>query len=220
MSNDDNIIDLETRAKQMKNLRPYKNKSVEEIMEILAERAATPKVVVEVSSKNKAPTKSDYDKRFNDKFETLRKEFSLDMNDSNDVEALKSLVRYQIQHENVTRDIDNIQKKENLNRDDYQSLKTLGEFQTGVSRSMIDLQDKLGISRKQRKEKQQDDVPKFISDLLARGKVAFDEKTSIIECPRCMIELGRFWLNFPLLNNELQVSLECWKCHEQVEYAR
>jgi len=218
MANDDNnVIDLATRAKQMQNLRPYKNKTLDEIMGILEQRQNESKVPSE--SKPKKPVDA-YDERFNKKFNTLKNEFSLDMNDSNDVEALKTLVRYQIQHENVTRDIDNIQKKENLTRDDYQSLKTLGEFQTGVSRSMIDLQDKLGISRKQRKEKNQDDVPKFIGDLLARGKKAFDEKTTKIECPRCMIELGRIWFNFPNLDNEIQASLQCWKCSEKVEYAK
>lgn len=217
MSNDDNVIDLATRARQMQNLRPYKDKTVDEIIQIILDRQEMPKVAVDTKPKGKGDT---YDKRFNDKFKTLKDEFSLDMNDSNDVESLRALVRFQIQQENVTRDIDNIQRKETLTRDDYSSLKTLGEFQIGVSRSIIDLQDKLGISRKLRKEKQQDDVPKFISELLSRGKKAFDEKTTKIECPKCLIELGRLWLNFPHLDNEIQASLTCWKCEEKVEYAK
>lgn len=217
MSNDDNVIDLATRAKKMQNLRPYKDKSIEEIILIIESREAD---ALPAQKKQKKQNKDDYDERFNHKFNVLKEEFALDMNDANDVEALKTLVRLQIQHENVTRDIDNIQRKDPLTRDDYLSLKTLGEFQTGVSRSMIELQDKLGISRKIRKEKQQDDVPKFLSDLLKRGKRAFEEKTTTISCPKCMIEVGRFWLNFPDLDNEIQVSLQCWKCKEKIEYVR
>lgn len=217
MDNDNNVIDLATRAKKMQNLRPYKNKTVEEIIEIIQNREAD---AAPALKKQKKQQQTDYDERFDFKFNILKEEFALDMNDANDVEALKTLVRLQIQHENVTRDIDNIQRKDPLTRDDYLSLKTLGEFQTGVSRSMIELQDKLGISRKIRKEKQHDDVPKFLADLLKRGKKSFEEKTTVISCPRCMIEVGRFWLNFPNLENEIQVSLQCWKCKEKIEYAR
>jgi hypothetical protein len=33
-----------------------------------------------------------------------------------------------------------------------------------------------------------------------------------------MIELGRYWLNFPRENNDIQMSLHCWKCKETVEH--
>jgi hypothetical protein len=198
----------------MKNLRPYRDKTEDQIREILLRKTENPKA--------RAPRKpvDDYDKKFNEKFKLLQAEYALDMNDSNDVEALRSLVRLQIQSENAVRDIDNLQRKDALKDEDYRALKNLGDFQTGIQRSMNDLQDKLGISRKIRKEKQQDDVPKFISDLMKRGSKMFEEKTTKIMCPKCVVELGRFWLNFPQMENEIQVSLQCWKCHEKIEYAK
>lgn len=215
MSNDDNIIDLPTRIKQMRNLKPYRNKSDDEIERIILNRQNKPKVP---STRRKGV--EPYDKRFNDKLESLQTEYAVDMNNSNDVEALKSLVRFQIQLENVNRDIDAIQSKETLREEDYRSLKNLGDFQTGISRSVAELQDKLGISRKQRKEKQVDDFPQFMDSLLKRGAKMFEEKTVKVVCPRDSIELARVWYNFPNLNNETQMSLQCWKCKEQIEYAR
>lgn len=217
MDNDNGIIDFATKAKKMQNLRPYRDKSLEEIEQILRERDAEPSIKRE---KKKKADIDEYDKRFNEKLVSLQNEFSLDMNDSNDKESLMNLVRLQIQNENIARDIDNIQRKEVLRDDDYRSLKNLGDFQQGVQRSITDIQDKLGITRKLRKEKQIDDFPQFMESLLKRGASMFEEKTTKIECPKCMIELGRFWLNFPKLNNEIQVSLECWKCKEKVEYAK
>jgi hypothetical protein len=218
MSNDDNVIDLAVRAKKMQNLRPYRGKTLEEIEEILRFKDQKPKAAKAPSSNKK--TTDDYDKRFNAKLNDLQKEFSLDMNDSNDRESLMNLVRLQIQNENIARDIDNIQRKEVLRDEDYRSLKTLGDFQVGVQRSIAEIQDKLGITRKIRKEKQVDDFPQFIDSLLKRGNALFEATTTKIMCPKCMIELGRFWLNFPKENNEIQASLTCWKCKESVEYAR
>jgi hypothetical protein len=217
MSNDNNVIDLATRAKKMQNLRPYRGKSLEEIEEILRNKEFVPK---EPKTANNKKTIDDYDKRFKEKITSLQDEFSLDMNDSNDKESLMNLVRLQIQNENIARDIDNIQRKDVLRDEDYRSLKNLGDFQQGVQRSIAEIQDKLGITRKLRKEKQVDDFPQFVENLMKKGAAMFEANTTKIECPRCMIELGRFWLNFPKLNNEIQASLQCWKCNESVEYAR
>lgn len=215
MDNDDKVIDLETKAKQMKNLLPYRNKSEEELIEIIKTREAG------TTTKKTGPkTRDDYDRRFAMKLNDLMTEFAVDMNDANDKEALHNLARLQIQNENAARSIDDIQRKDTLRDEDYRSLKNLGDFQTGVSRSIIELQDKLGISRKQRKEKQVDDFPKFMESLLQRGAKMFEEKTTKIMCPKDMVELARVWYNFPNKNNETQMSLECPQCGEQIEYAR
>lgn len=217
MSNDDGkVIDLATKAKQMKNLRPYRNKSEDEIIEILKNREVTV-----IAKKGSNGTRDDYDKRFNQKLKDLMTEFAVDMNDANDKEALQNLARLQIQNENAARSIDDLQRKAPTLRDeDYRSLKNLGDFQAGVSRSIMELQDKLGISRKQRKEKSQDDFPAFLESMMSRGAKMFEEKTTKIMCPKDNIELARLWYNFPNKKNEVQMSLECWKCGEQIEYAR
>lgn len=216
---DENIINLDdARIKKLKNLRPYRNKTEDEIREIFANRLK-PKVTVEKSSPKDKPA-PDYDARFKSKLQELQKEFSIDMNNSNDAENLKDLVRQQIQLENVVRDIETIQKKDSLAQDDYLKLEKLGKFQSGLLTSKGALEDKLGISRKFRKEKQVDDIPQFFSDLLSRSKTYYDKQTIQVRCPTCKIELVRLWLNFPNLKNDVEMSLECYRCKETILWSR
>lgn len=216
-NNDTNVIDLAARVKKMKNLRPYRDKTDEEIAEIIKARESDK---VETKQTRNKKQSDDYDKRFQIKLDELMIEFSVDMNNANDKEALMTLARLQIQNENAARDIDNIQRKDSLRDEDYRSLKNLGDFQLGVARSIGDLQDKLGISRKQRKEKVESDFPQWIEALMKRGAKTFEEKTTVVRCPKDFIELARVWYNFPNKQNETQMSLECPQCGEQIEYAR
>lgn len=212
---EDNVVEFDAaKIKKMKNLKPYRDKTDEEIIAILrARESKTP-----IERKTKAP--DTYDKMFKQKFDELRKEFALDMNNSNDVEYLRMLVRLLIQNENLARDIDEFQKRDHMTPEDYRSLKNLGDTQTGVINAINNIQDKLGISRKQRKEKQDDDIPKFIEGLLDKAKKSFDAKTTVVSCPKCQIELMRLWFNFPHLDNKIQANLRCWRCEEEIMYAR
>jgi hypothetical protein len=214
---DGNVIDFDDASiAKLRNLKPYRDLSDEQIREKLRQRAIdrAPK------QRSNKKTVEDYDKRFNSKLDNLTKEYALDMNNSNDVENLHLLVRLQIQNEDLSRDIAAIQRQDRLSVEDYRSLKTLGDFQTGTINAITNIQDKLGISRKIRKEKQVDDIPQFINGLLEKAKQEFDTKTTVISCPKCKIELFRFWLNFPHLENKMDISLTCWKCEEQILYAR
>lgn len=218
MDDDSNVINFDAELRKMKNLKPYQNKTDEELREILVKRREKKDISEEPKGRKK---KSDeYDERFNEKLTHLQTEFALDMNSSNDVESLKLLVRLQIQNENLSDDIDDIQRLPSRTSEDYRNLKNLGDVQAGVVRSINELQDKLGINRKQRKEKAEDDIPQFITGLLDKAKREFDAKTTVIYCPKCQIELYRFWLNFPQMENKMDISLTCWKCKEQILYAR
>jgi hypothetical protein len=169
-------------------------------------------------TKTLVPKVRNSDSIFNEKFKILQKEYGVDMNEANDVEGLRNLVRLQMQLENVTQDIDQINMKPTRALSDYDSLKKLGEFQRQTMTSINDIGTQLGISRKQRREKQADDIPQFIDKTLRKAQTFFDRATIKIECPKCMIELGRYWLNFPRENNDIQMSLPCWKCKETVEH--
>lgn len=220
MDNDSNIINFDAELKKMKNLKPYQNKTDEELREILERRKAAKAAPRDPKDGSRRRKPDEYDKRFNEKLMQLQNEFALDMNSSNDVESLKLLVRLQIQNENLSDDIDDIQRLPSRTSEDYRNLKNLGDVQAGVVRSINELQDKLGINRKQRKEKAEDDIPQFISGLLDKAKKEYDAKTTVIYCPKCQIELYRFWLNFPHMENKMDVSLTCWKCEEKILYAR
>ncbi len=211
---DNNVIEFPPeRLAKLRNLRPYKGKSDAEIIASVNSRKAKPRPVPKDTV---APNVKSYDSRFNEKMKILLKEFELDMNNSNDKEALNALVRQQIQLENVGRDIDALQTADELSKDDYARLKSLGDFQRSLITSITDLTGTLGVSRKIRKEKAVDDIPQWIDGVLARAKEFYDKKTVEISCPKCMIELSRYWLNFPGEKNDIRMQLTCWKCKETI----
>jgi hypothetical protein len=210
---DDELSD--SYIKRLQNLGPYKGKSPDEIRELVRlKRAAGLKPTTNKSEKA-------YDARFKDKFDALKQEFAVDLNDSNDVEALNNLVRLLIQSENVDRDIRSIQEMEGTkSKDDIMVLKNLGDFQRNLNMSVADVQEKLGITRKARKEKSVDDVPQWIDSVLQKSVEFFNRKTITVECPKCEIELIRYWLNFPDLVSIAEFSTECPHCGEIIRYAR
>jgi hypothetical protein len=215
---DDNIIHLDIKPgdiAKIRNLKPYRGKSDEEIAEILRNRKPREKREVSVPE---VPNINQYDIKFNEKMKILQTEFGVDMNDSNDSEALKNLVRLQIQLEKAVTAIHLLQETDDLDKDEVVRLKNLGDFQRATMTSISDLQGQLGISRKQRKEKAVDDIPQWVDRVLEKAKTTFDRKTIKVDCPKCQVELGRFWLNFPHEDNDIQLSLTCWKCKERIEY--
>lgn len=156
-----------------------------------------------------------HEKVFQDKFKALQAEYGVDMNNSNDTELLKSLVRLLIQNEKVDKIINKLHEDEEL---DTRTLKNLGDYQRTLVTSITDLQDKLGIARKLRKEKQVDDIGQFIEMLRSKANDFFERKTVSVNCERCNIELARYWLNFPKLAKVVHYELECWKCNERIIY--
>jgi hypothetical protein len=211
-------IDL-MKVKRLRNLRIYRGLSDEEIIEKLQEKeerlAATPTVPTDESDADKAN-----ERRFRKLLTKLRTDYSIDMNDSNDAQALTQLVRLTLQSEQVDKQINRMQQQPNLSDEDVRTLKNLGDFQRSVNATVNDLQDKLGISRKLRKEKQADDIPQYIAALQRKAKDFWDRKTVGIKCENCQIELGRYWINFPNRNYTVRMELECAKCLEKIVYVR
>jgi hypothetical protein len=226
MDNEDNIIELTPeKIAKLKNLKPYKNKSEEEIRAIFMNKAPRRKPAVNVTVTTGADdlgipseTLREWDRLFAEKMDILQKEYSVDMNNSNDAEGLSNLARFQIQLDFVGKQIHDLQKHPSLDKDDVLVLEKLGNFQRTIMTSINDLQRDLGISRKQRKEKQVDDIPVWIESVLQKAKTFYDRKTITIDCPKCMVELSRYWLNFPAEKNDIEMSLTCWKCKEVIEY--
>lgn len=196
------------KLKRLKNLRMFRDKTDEEIIEYLNNRPV----------KRELPTgpKEDktYEAKFRKLFQTYQDEYGIDMNDSNDYESLVNLVRHSLQLERVNDQIIQMQSGDV----DTRVLKNLGDYQRSLVTSISEFQDKLGITRKTRKEKQLDDVPQFIESLKNKALDFWQRKTVAINCSTCEIELARFWLNFPELSNVINLNLECWKCGEKIIY--
>ena len=203
----------EVKIKQLRNLRMFKGKTDEEIVAYMESRPEKPAKISATGDKG-------YDARFNDKFNSLKDEYGVDMNDSNDTEALNLLVRHLIQLENINTQIQTLQKQEHMEIEDSRLLKNLGDVQRSLVASSSELQDRLGITRKARKETQVDDIPQYIAMLKKKAKTFYEDNTTTIKCSKCSIEYARIWLNFPKLTTTLTAEIECWRCGEKVVYAR
>lgn len=218
----------EAMIRRLRNLKMFKGKTDDEIKEYLAGRegAEKPKSLVTTTVASPPATKppltaeaeddAKYDRKFGVKLRSLQREYAVDMNDANDADALRSLVRLAMQLESVDQQI---RKLSTAPSADSRTLKNLGDYQRSVQMSITELQDRLGIARKQRKEKQVDDIPKYIESLQVKVKKFWEGKTVAVRCEKDQIELLRFWVNFPNLNNSGNFELECWKCKERVIYS-
>lgn len=157
----------------------------------------------------------DYKKKFNSYLNRYKKEYAVDMNEANDAEALRSLVRFLIQLERA----DEVSNEELAQKTpDHRVLKGLGDFQRSLQMNINELQGQLGISRKQRKEKQVDDIPQYIREIRQKAKEFWTGKTVPVRCEKCKIELARYWLNFPDRTKKINFELTCDKCGTGVSY--
>jgi hypothetical protein len=204
------------KINRMRNLAMFKGKTDGEILEYILRKEGE-KRVKEIPVREESLSYNARYKRLIDRFQT---EYGVDMNESNDTEALKLLVKHTLQLETLDLQIRNLQEKEAMTNEDTRTLKNLADVQRSLVTSVTELQDRLGISRKARKEKQADDVPQFLEGLKAKAQDFFDRKTVQVRCEKCQIELGRYWLNFPKRPSKIRLELVCERCEETILYAR
>jgi len=209
----------EGKLKRLRNLPAFKGKSEEELIEYLKNKEQRPRKPRTKRADLPPEVKSsrDYDKRYKDKLNMLKDEFGIDMNDANDAENLRIYIRSTIQLEDVD---ERIQDKTNSDYVDTKILKELGEFKKTLVNSITDLQDKLAITRKSRKEKQVDDIPQYLKEIRRKAKDFWNRTTTSVKCQKCEIEVARYWLNFPDLANKIVMENECWKCGEKIVHVQ
>jgi hypothetical protein len=210
------------KIKRLRNIPRFRDFSEYELLQIILrkEKIKEEEQLIQMTGGSTSST-TQLDKRFEQKLTSLQKEYGVDMNDSNDVEALKQLVRYLIQQEDTDREIREV--KETLKSDPVslsRTVKAYGDIQRSLTMSINELQDRLGITRKARKEKQIDDIPEYINAIRKRGLDFWKRSTTPIICPNCSIELARFWLNFPDSEHHINTEFVCWKCSEKVLYVK
>lgn len=208
------------RIKRLRNIPKFKDFSEYELLQIILRKEKV-KEEQRLLAATSADGSAKLDKRFEQKLTNLQQEYGIDMNDSNDVESLKQLVRYLIQQEDI--DVDMRELKETLKSDPVtlsRALKSYGDIQRSLTMSINDLQDRLGITRKARKEKQVDDIPQYIEALRVRAEDFWKRKTMPIICNNCSIELARFWINFPDMEHRIEGNFVCWKCKENITYIK
>lgn len=160
---------------------------------------------------------SEYKKKYDTYFRKYIKEYGVDMNETNDVQALQSMVRLIIQAEVVN---ENILKLHADPRFSSKVLKDMGDFQRSVQMSLKELQEQLGINRKARKEKQADDLPQYIRSLQVKAAQFWNRSTTPIMCYKCKVELARFWINFPDDLISQNMTIMCAKCDEKVVFSQ
>lgn len=211
---EEDIVISEIKMKRLRNLKMFKGKSDEEIYEFYRNREPKPEPPEIPEEDLVVVDDQQYERKYKNKLKVLKDEYG-DMNES-DMELLRTLARLAVQLEISDKQIIRMQQDDEI---DSRNLKNLGDYQRQLVQSMNDLQDKLGIARKQRKEKQVDDVAIFMADLKTRAKTFFDKKTIVIRCEKDKIELARYWLNFPDYTKLVHFEGTCWKCGEERVYS-
>lgn len=222
---EEEFIISEAKLRKLRNLKYFRDWTDEQIILSIKnkEKGKAPPnpadIIAEIPVGKDAPPTLDeeeYKKKFNTYLSKYRKEFGVDMNDANDAESLRSLVRYIIQQELVDKAIITEQMKPSP----YPAtLKGLGDFQRTLQQNINEVTTNLGISRKTRKEKQVDDIPQYIKMIQDKAAAFWERKTVPVRCEKCRIELARYWINFPDTVGKISFELECDKCKEKVIYA-
>jgi hypothetical protein len=213
----------EAKLKKLKNLKFFRDWSNEQIIEWVKNKKKNevppvePPALGEIPGVQSSYNEEEYKKQYNQYLQRYKKEYSVDMNDANDAEALKSLVRYIIQLELVDT---NILKEQHARNPQHQVLKGLGDFQRSVQMNINELQEKLGITRKARKQQQVDDFPKYVQLIQKKAKDFWERKTVAVRCEKCKIELARYWLNFVDKTELVRFEIQCEKCGEKVLYSQ
>ena len=207
---------------RFKNLKAFKGWSDEKIKEYMKNRPKKPQPprLFETEEDDGTPfsyNAEEYKRKFDTYYRKYIKEYGVDMNDTNDTQALQAFVRLTIQAEVVNENILRLQSDKTFSS---KVLKDMGDFQRSVQMSLKELQEQLGISRKTRKEKHADDIPQYIRQLQLKAKDFWNRSTTPIMCEKCHVELARTWINFPenLLN--LNMTIICAKCEEKVIYSQ
>lgn len=213
---EENDVEIsEIKMKRLRNLKMFKGKSDEEIYEFYRNREPKAEPPVRLEGEFIEPDNdAAYERKYKAKVKTLKDEYG-DLNES-DMELIRTLARLSMQLEISDKQIVRLQQDDDM---DTRNLKNLGDYQRQLVQSINDLQDKLGIARKQRKEKATDDVAIFMQELKTRAKTFYDKKTIVVRCERDGVELARYWLNFPALAKRVEFEGECWQCKENRVYS-
>ena len=202
------------KLKRVKNLKMFKGKTDEEIREYYRNRDPKPELIEADTPISAIIDDQEYDRKIQKKVKTLKDEYG-DLNES-DMELIRTLARLSVQLELSDKMIMRMQQEDEI---DTRNLKNLGDYQRQLVQSINEIQDKLGIARKQRKEKQVDDVAIFMTELKTKAKTFFDKKTIQVRCEKDKIELARYWLNFPDNVHTVHFEIKCWKCGEEMVYS-
>lgn len=220
----------EAKLRKLRNLKYFRDWDDEQIQEWYRLRhgddEAPPETPPELNRATYTPSEApsvpegsfnaeEYKKKFNQYLNRYKKEYAVDMNEANDAEALRSLVRFIIQLERAD---ELVMEEQARPTPDHRVLKGYGDFQRSIQMSVNELQDKLGISRKQRKDKQVDDIPQYIREIRQKAKDFWNGKTLPVRCEKCKIELARYWINFPDKTKKINFELICDKCDTGVSY--
>lgn len=218
----------DVKIKKLKNLKMFRNMSDDEVREYLRNRDQEklpdpPENLFngkDISGASNTSASIEYDeeqykKKYRDYMKKYLKEYGVDMNDANDAQALQALVRLVIQAEFADANIMKLQRSDGF---DSRTLKNIGDYQRSVQTSITELQDRLGISRKVRKEKQVDDIPQYIRQLQLKAKDYWNRTTTPVRCQKCQVELARYWLNIPDKVEVVHFEIECEKCHEKIVF--
>ena len=160
---------------QIRNLPQYKNKTDEELEEIL-------RVIVE----------GDTEERVGKVLEDFEKNYDLSDMSANDMLELKNLAQYYIYLDDLNKQIDvHLREKNTIEVD------RLIKITERIQKSASEIQTNLAITRKQRKSDKEQDIVSAWEDLKLRAKRFLESRQSYVYCPECRMLLATVWFLYP-----------------------
>jgi RNase P subunit RPR2 len=173
----------------IRNLPQYRDKSDEELKEI----------VEEINSDNEPLTVKSV-------IEDFKKDYDLDNMTANDRLTLNELARAFVTLKKLEEDLEEA-REESL-------WGNFGKINREIHRLRSDLsslQDDLNITRKSRQDSGQETVVDFIENLKKRGKAFLDKRLTEIYCPQCHMLLAKTWFLYP---DSYKIELNCERCQK------
>jgi hypothetical protein len=160
---------------QLRNLPQYRNKSDEELEEILVE-ILTP----------------DTEERVAEVMKDFEKNYDLSDMSANDMLDLNNLAYYYVYHEDLSKQLD-----EEIRDGSTRQVDSLMKIIERVGKRINDIQTSLSITRKQRKGDKEEDIVAAWEDIKTRAKKLLQDRLSYIYCPKCKMLLANVWFLYP-----------------------
>lgn len=189
----------------LRNLPQYKNKTDDEIAEILELRE-------QEKLNEKITSGKDLETRIQEKLEEFEKDYDISDLKYNDKEILRSMMIALISLEDLDIEYYSI-LSDGVGADNLLLLDKVRGMSSKLMSDISKMQDDLKISRKIRKSNKEESVINYIEDLKQKAIEFAETRMHYIFCPKCNLLLSTVWL----LYDDEKMNTITLKCNRKVD---
>lgn len=183
------LVDKRTRAsmpnrKKMRNLKQYKDMTDEAFSDIFAKKLVN------------AETDKDFEDRIIRKITSFGEDYDLDDLNSNDKLILRALSQALLTLEDYET-IEYRLRKDGIDLDNILVLDKISRMKSDLRSDISKMQDDLKITRRIRKSDKETTVLQMLEELKRKAKEFYEQRMSLIFCPKCNTLIASIWTLFP-----------------------